>query len=111
MFDRDVIGPLFIITWIALAAIGFALFQFSRGARQKRRLLPWGVGLSSALFIGFMVALGVPWFVVLSMTPFVLLIAWLNLRMTRFCDSCGRTVIAGLGGRPRYCHHCGATVE
>jgi hypothetical protein len=111
VIDRDVVGLLFIITWIALAAIGFALFQFSRDARRKRRLFPWGIGLSSALFIGFMNALGAPWFVVLGMTPFVLLIAWLNLRMTRFCDSCGRTVIGGFGGRPRYCQHCGASLE
>jgi hypothetical protein len=101
----------FIITWIALAVIGLALFQFSRNAKRKRRLFPWGIALSTALFIGSMFALGAPLGVVLGMTPFALLIAWLNLRMTRFCDSCGRTVIGGLGGRPRYCQHCGAPLE
>lgn len=111
VLDRDAIAPAFIIVWIALAVISLALFQFSRNATRKRRLFPWAVAFSSALFIGFMFAFGVPWVMVLGMTPFVLLIGWMNLRITRFCDSCGRTVTSGIFSRARFCPHCGAALE
>jgi hypothetical protein len=109
--DRDAVWTLFVLTWIALAVSGFAVFQLSRDARRKRRLWPWSIGLATVLFIGFMAAVGMPWTMVLGSVPILLVIAWLNLRMTRFCAGCGRMVVAGPISPPRFCTHCGTPLH
>jgi len=44
--------------------------------------------------------------------PAVALITFLNLRSTRFCDGCGRTVYTQNLLKPaRYCPHCGALLD
>jgi hypothetical protein len=43
--------------------------------------------------------------------PAVAIISYMNIRMTRFCESCGRTLHRQpLFSKPRFCSHCGAAL-
>ena len=83
--------PIFFLVWAALAVAGFLLFQVNRNAAFKRKYFPWFAALAGAVFLGFMIVIGVPIEGLLFMAPFILLITYLNIRTTSFCDSCGRT--------------------
>ncbi|OHX19589.1 hypothetical protein BI344_17540 [Chromobacterium sphagni] len=43
--------------------------------------------------------------------PFLMLITFLNLRNTRFCDACGATQYSRGVSRPRHCSRCGASLS
>lgn len=97
---------------IVLGVSGFVVFFLSRDVNRKRRLFPGFTVLTGILFVGFVWAMGFSGGIVLAAIPIVALISWLNIRQTRFCDACGRTVVTMFPGqRPRYCHQCGAALD
>jgi hypothetical protein len=50
----------------------------------------------------------VPWPATLLFVPFIGLITWLNIRMTRFCDGCGKILInQQWWTRMNFCPYCG----
>ncbi len=106
------ITPFFFGTWIALAIVGLWFMFFDRNVARKKKLLPVfiiGVGVLFVLFTFAMTGdLGAMAFVV----PAVVLITVLNLRMTKVCTSCGRTVVSGIWfAKAEYCSKCGARLE
>jgi len=95
--------------WIALAAGGAVFFSLNRNAALKRRGFRIYITVVCVAFAGFV------WYtmglnpVALFIMPFLGLIGYLNIRMTLFCDSCGRTVISGMWwSKADYCPRCGA---
>ena len=111
MRDQRAILAVFIL-WILLGVAGFSLFYVSRNVAFKRKYFPWYVALVGALFLGFAAAVGIPVPVLAVMTPVVALIAYLNLRATQFCSSCGRTIIQQMFfSRPEFCSKCGALLR
>src|SRR2546427_1001949 len=101
------------IFWVLVgAAVGVsAFFQISRDAPLKRRWWPRWLLVTTVLFglFGWYVA-GVP--VALFLIASSILMNWLILRRTHFCDQCGRTVSSySLFHTPaRHCPECGASI-
>ena len=103
-----------IVCWVAIAALTLVagpFFYFSKNGRLKRRLYPFLVVVQLFLFFGFIFAqtgnlLSIPiWFI-----GVVTLIIFLNLRTTKFCDSCGK-YIRGFLVPAKYCPKCGAQIK
>jgi hypothetical protein len=104
------IFPVFFVIW-ALLGIGGALFFYSgQNAGLKRKLHPFYIVLISVVFVGFTWYMSgqLPLFLVIM----VVVIAVINIRITRFCNSCGRMVISRiLSQAPKYCQGCGASLD
>lgn len=106
----DCVFPVFIGTWILLAIAGFYIFHTRRDARSKRKWWPWWIALVSVLFIGFVAATGAPPVALAFVIPAAVLIGLLNVRNTRFCGTCGRTITEPFT-RPKYCSKCGGDLD
>jgi hypothetical protein len=104
----------FMIVWVILALISFLFFQFNRNAAVKRAVrLPLivVVGIVFAAFLYYQVGHQQPQILYIAV-PAIILISFLNIRMVRFCDSCGKTIYQQLPfSRPRYCPYCGAKLD
>ena len=109
MFDEHEIFPIFMGTWVVLGIISFFVFFISKNAAQKRKLFrPFAIGVG-VLFCVFVFLMDAHVQVFLFMVPAVTLITVINLRVTKFCDSCGRTIINNPPwSSPKYCSHCGS---
>ena len=86
------IFPIFFSTWIVLGLGSFAFFYFNRDAALKRKVLPVVIVSTGILFLGFLWLMGLRGEAMYIAVPAVILISLLNLRGTKFCDSCGRTL-------------------
>ena len=103
----------FMICWTILGIASFLFFQFNRNAALKRRIWPPFI-----IIIGFIFGLFV-WHmsggrreVLLFMVPAIVIISLLNIRLTRFCQSCGRTLQAQpFSSAGSFCKYCGAKLE
>lgn len=107
MLEPKAVFPVFFVLWIALAVGGFLAFHLEKDVAQKRLYFPrYAIG-TGALF-ALVIALMAPWPAALLFLPFIALISWLNIRMTRFCDGCGRMSINQLWWQKmNYCAYCG----
>src|SRR4051812_37868066 len=98
---------LFLTVWVLLGVGSAWFFLGSRDARLKRVIFPWFITLVGALFCGFVLLLTEAW-VVLVVAPATALIGFLNIRLTKFCDHCGRTLHnPSLFTPMRFCPSCG----
>jgi hypothetical protein len=104
---RPEIAPWFVMTWILLALSGLWFTYFGTNIARKKRLIPFFIIGSGALFIVFVLLMIGDVRVLLFMVPAVVLICLLNLRMIRVCsvmqtnDSCGSR---GLSSAPSAVH-------
>ena len=87
--------PIFISVWVVLGIFSALFFFSSTNAALKRKVHPPFVIGVGALFLSFVVLMGFARdaFFFFVMAPAVALITFLNLRNTKFCDSCGKTLI------------------
>jgi len=109
---RPDIFPIFFVVWIALGVAGFFLFYVSKNVRFKRRFFPWYVILAGVLFISFGLGMGFHLQMLFIMVPAVALITFLNIKSTKFCNSCGRTIINQVWfTKVEYCGKCGAKLN
>jgi hypothetical protein len=112
--QRKYVDPFwrFFAVWMTLGVVSFLFFQFNRNARLKRTLWPVFVITASALFIVFMSSMGFrgpAWYIFI---PAIVLITILNLRNTRFCSTCGRTIHSqNILSPPRFCPKCGSELR
>jgi hypothetical protein len=110
---QEIANKAFVVTWVIMAVFSFAFFQFNRNAALKKRVFPIAVGVTSVLFMAFiawMTKLQSP--LVFVMLGAVVLIAVINIRTTKFCESCGRTLIKQpLFSKTKYCPKCGAEMK
>jgi hypothetical protein len=106
---RQDIFTIFFVVWIALGISGFFLFYVNKDIRFKKRYFPWFSIFTGVLFISFVLGTGFPVQVLFLMVPAVTLITYLNIKSTKFCDSCGRTIINQMWfNKIEYCGRCGA---
>ena len=53
-----------------------------------------------------------PWPAALLFLPFIAVIIWLNIRMMRFCDACGKMMINHQWwSTMNFCPYCGAKLS
>jgi hypothetical protein len=119
-FTADALSGLvtacFFGTWIVLGISGFIVFYLRRDVAFKRKWFPRYVILAGGLFVFFsstLMVLQSRWFSALGMlvvvVPMVVLITYLNIKFTRFCDKCGATVYDHNWFSPmKFCSKCGA---
>jgi biotin transporter BioY len=115
--DKDVF-PYFSALWIILGITGFLLFHIKRDAEFKRRWFPPFVISTGVLFLGFVWLItslnpnkNDPIAEMLFGVPFVILIMFLNIRMTKFCSNCGKTAYPRTFSAPKFCSDCGASLQ
>jgi len=110
VLEPKTVFPVFFVIWIALGILGLVYFNSDKSVAEKRRYFPRFVIGAGALF-ALVVFLMVPWGAGLLFAPFVVLVTWMNLRMTRFCD-CGRVVVNQTWWRKMiYCPFCGKKLD
>lgn len=107
-------NDLFLIFAAVWVVVGLSLWFFSRHASQQRRkqwhlILVAGAGL---LFICFSYALSQRIEVLYMAVPVVVLVSFLNYKLTRFCQRCGFAVPrTGLFSRATFCPRCGGRLD
>ena len=108
MITPGAVFPVFIAVWAALGIGGFVFFTRTKDIALKRRTFPRFV-IGAGVLFGLVIAAMAPWPAVLLFTPFIGAITWLNIRMTRFCDACGKTLIHQMWwSKMNFCPFCGA---
>jgi hypothetical protein len=83
--------PIFMATWVVLGIVGFFAFIVSKDVQFKRKYHPWFVVLSGILFAGFGFLMFFPAWPVLVFLPFLVLILYLSIKLTKFCPNCAAT--------------------
>ncbi|MGA2903847.1 MAG: hypothetical protein ABSD98_08445 [Candidatus Korobacteraceae bacterium] len=101
---------IFFVCWIALA-IGSWIFYSKASYATKKAAHPFILTAAGIAFIGFAEWIfhwRLPWFFVVA----VVVIIFLNFRLTRFCPQCNATLYGGGGFfRPNFCSKCGAKLQ
>lgn len=110
-FDAEhllrILGP----SWVVLAWAGGLFLYFSRHAALKRRLLPLVVTLVYGPVTGLAALAGAPvWFLCVVAVASIL-IGTIALRITGFCDACGRMTNVARSGGPKLCPACRAHMK
>jgi hypothetical protein len=105
-------GP-FIVIWFALAISSFLFFHFNRNTTLKRRVFPPFVVIIGVFFGCFVAYISRGHLQILFVAvPMIVLISFLNIRKTRFCGACGRTLYQQpIFSRSQYCPRCGAELR
>jgi len=105
----------FFICWFLIGIGGWILVWRARSAERKRRVhrrLTIIAGVVFFLFVCASVAGGFPPHVLALAVPAIVLISWLNLRFTTFCDGCNRMISNQLWWRRvQFCPYCGTQLS
>jgi hypothetical protein len=110
--NADKVFPIFIGTWIILGVLSSYLFFIRNDYEFKVKYFKYFVILVGILFVGFTAAMGAPPQVYFIMVPAVVLITFLNIRLTRFCKNCGKTIINNMPfTRIDFCAKCGSKLQ
>ena len=111
---REGVGLSLFFFWIVFAAGVSLFFWLNRNAKLKRRIWPVLSVLSGIIFgvICYCLTAG-DGAILFIVVPAVVIISYLNTRLTCFCNSCGRTLWARPELRrpltpPESCRYCGA---
>jgi len=109
----------FIGTWIVLGVGGFFVFHFGKNAAFKKKWFPRFAICAGILFIFFSCTINflgtrsigsLRDFVFL--VPAIVLIIYLGIKTTKFCDECGATLYRRNWFSPmKFCSKCGAALD
>ncbi len=113
MFENaGTIFPIFFGTWVVLGILSFYLFFIRNDYEFKVKYFKYFVFLVGILFLGFIIAMSPPRQVYFMFVPAVALITFLNIRLTRFCKNCGKTIINNMPfSRIDFCPKCGSKLQ
>jgi hypothetical protein len=107
MVEPKAVFPVFFFVWVALGIAGFLFFTLNKDVALKRRLFP-RLAIGAGVLFSLVIAAMAPLRAALLFIPFIGVITWINIRMTRFCDACGRTLInQQWWAKMRFCPYCG----
>ena len=103
----------FAACWIPLGIASFLFFYFNRNAALKRKVFPIFATVAAILFGAFAISmLRGSLLALVTVVPMIAVITFLNIRMVRFCEACGRTLIQQSVFRPsNFCSHCGKALK
>jgi hypothetical protein len=97
--------------WMLLAAAN-AIFYWKGSLAAKRRWHPRIAIAAGVLFAGFVALVFPEPRMLVLFLPAIALICFLNLKLIKFCGSCGATIMSNMALRPaRFCQRCGAPLE
>jgi len=106
--SQEKLFTIFFIIWAILGLFSFIVFFYGKNAPLKKRLWPPFIVGTSLLLLVFMYLMGMGLNSFYLMVPGIGLIAFLNLRSTKFCDACGRTDMnPNFFVVPEFCSKCG----
>src|SRR5437868_4794178 len=92
--NHSEVGPINVIGFVAFILCGFVvapLLFYKKDAQFKHKWMPRYAILIGLLFI--LMLYGIPWQVIaFFIAPSIALITFLNIRNTKFCDACGKTL-------------------
>jgi len=105
----------FILVFIPLGLLGTYVFHFSRDAAFKKKWFPPYVILVGVVFGSYVAATslisakaGQAWFPLFIFIPGIAAISYLNIKLTHFCTSCGKTYLhQSLFTAAKNCPYCG----
>ncbi len=107
--NADKVFPIFFGVWVVFGILSFYLFFVRNDYDFKVKYFKYFSILAGVLFIGFSVATGMPLQIFLVMVPAVILITFLNIRITRFCKNCGKTIVNNVPfSKIDFCPKCGS---
>lgn len=110
--NADKVFPIFFGTWIVLGILSFYLFFIRNDYEFKIKYYKYFIILVGIFFIGFVTAMGAPPKVYVTMIPAVTLIMFLNIKVTRFCKNCGKTIISHIPFTSiNFCPKCGSRLQ
>ena len=111
MHTPDKIFPVFFAVWIAVGLGQFFFFRFNKDIPLKKRLFPrFAVG--AGILFGLFILIMVPWPAALIPMPIIAAITWINIRMNRVCDACGKILInPQWWSKMTFCPYCGAKLS
>jgi hypothetical protein len=106
------VWPAIVVLWSAAGIASWWFLATCKNAALKRRVfvaivVAAGFAFTTIVFIG---TGGDPRAMLLSV-PVVLIISYLNIRLTGFCGACGATLHDSSFHRPRFCSRCGSALE
>ncbi len=111
MVTPGAVFPVFVVVWAALGLVSYLFFARNKDVALKKRIFP-RLAIGAGAAFGLVISLMAPWPAVLLFFPFIGLITWLNIRMTRFCDGCGKMLINHQWWTTmNFCSHCGAKLS
>lgn len=116
-FLDSIVITVFVGTWIVLGILGFVASR-RMNAAEKRKWMPRGMILVGVLFVIFSTTSMVlesrssSTLAILFVTvPAVIVISYLNIKMTKFCDNCNATLYNHNWFSPmQFCSKCGAAL-
>ena len=98
--------------FVMLGLIGSIVFFMSKNVIFKKRYFPWYVISIGILFGLSIIMTGIGFIGLIVFLPAIALITFMNLRMTKFCDSCGKTIInRAMFSKVNFCSNCGAKLN
>jgi hypothetical protein len=103
----------FLIIWVFFGIVTLLFFWLNKNAKQKRKYFPWWIGFIGVLFGTFVYLMGAPAKIFIIFIPAICLISFMNIKMTKFCDKCGRTIINQMffSGNFKHCPYCTAKLK
>ena len=108
----DKIAPLFMAFWGFLFVIFFLMFHVNKDVTFKRKYFPFAMVFAGVVFAGFITATMPAYRILIIGYPTIVLICYLNIRMTKFCAKCGATNINRMiFTAMNYCQKCGEPFE
>jgi hypothetical protein len=94
-------------TWVILGACSLIFFCLGKNTGLKRRVFPWFIAFAGVLFVTF------GYFIfgttqLKFMIPAIIIISYLNITGTLFCDKCGQINTRRDFFQPiKHCSKCG----
>jgi hypothetical protein len=97
----------------AVVIIGLTIaFRINKDVQFKKRLLAMSYAFAAVALLVLMALFRVQTTVIAIAIPAVVFVLFLQFKMTKFCDKCGRTVIQRTPfDRFEHCPKCGAKYE
>ena len=106
------IFPIFLGICLVHCVLIFFIFFRGNNAQLKRKLWPPFVIGGGILFVGFIYLMSFQKEVLYFMVPAVILISVINIKATKFCDSCGKTLTNQYFiSEAEFCPKCGEKLE
>ncbi len=108
----DNIFPVFMILWAILGVSLFLMFHLNKNVPFKRKYFPVAMMFIGIVFAGFVTLLMPTPLGILIAYPAIILITYMNIRLTKFCGKCGATNYNRmLFTAMNYCQRCGEPFE